>query len=281
MWASRHRAELDASDAVAQLVQRRRPTHDAHHVWNDQQDSSSDAGFSRQTDLKKREQKKNDASVKKSKVFQEWCSSLMREILTWKANCPEKSYMPQECIRLKVFRTASGLRTRSPVIGQKPPLARVAAMTLALSQVTSMEHSWWRWTRQGLFYFIDYYCRLLVSWNKIWILKDVFLFVSELHSPGSRSRGWRSCLCPLENTAGTKTPSAAAAASLQITNNLHRFKGQNQIFESVRRLYLLLLQVVADGKVSVSRLSLRLETGTQKKKKRIKTQLRLYKNTIL
>lgn len=61
--------------------------------------------------------------------------------LTWKANCPEKSYMPQECIRLSVFRTASGLSTRSPVIGQKPPLARVAAITLALSQVTSMEHS--------------------------------------------------------------------------------------------------------------------------------------------
>lgn len=61
--------------------------------------------------------------------------------LTWKANCPEKSYIPQECIRLRVFRTASGLRTRSPVIGQNPPLARVAAMTLALSQVTSMEQS--------------------------------------------------------------------------------------------------------------------------------------------
>lgn len=50
--------------------------------------------------------------------------------------------MPQEYIRLKVFLTASGLSTRSPVIGQKPPLASVAAMTLALSHVTSMEHSW-------------------------------------------------------------------------------------------------------------------------------------------
>lgn len=60
---------------------------------------------------------------------------------TWKANCPEKSYMPQECMRLRVSRTDSGLSTRSPVIGQKPPLARVAAMTLALSQVTSMEHN--------------------------------------------------------------------------------------------------------------------------------------------
>lgn len=67
---------------------------------------------------------------------------LVMFLLTWKANCPEKSYMPQECIRLSVFLTASGLSTRSPVIGQMPPLARVAAMTLALSQVTSMEHSW-------------------------------------------------------------------------------------------------------------------------------------------
>lgn len=50
--------------------------------------------------------------------------------------------MPQECMRLSVFLTASGLSTRSPVIGQRPPLARVAAMTLALSHVTSMEHSW-------------------------------------------------------------------------------------------------------------------------------------------
>lgn len=65
----------------------------------------------------------------------------IKQLLTWKANCPEKSYMPQECIKLSVFRTASGLRTLSPVIGQKPPLANVAAITLADSQVTSMEHS--------------------------------------------------------------------------------------------------------------------------------------------
>lgn len=50
--------------------------------------------------------------------------------------------MPQECIKLSVFRTASGLSTLSPVIGQKPPFARVAAITLADSQVTSMEHSY-------------------------------------------------------------------------------------------------------------------------------------------
>lgn len=62
--------------------------------------------------------------------------------LTWKAICPEKSYMPHECMRLKVFRTASALRTRSPVIGHIPPLAKVAAMILPDSQVTSMEQSW-------------------------------------------------------------------------------------------------------------------------------------------
>lgn len=62
--------------------------------------------------------------------------------LTWKANCPEKSYMPHECMRLRVLRTASALSTRSPVIGQIPPFASVAAMTLPDSQVTSMEHSW-------------------------------------------------------------------------------------------------------------------------------------------
>lgn len=67
--------------------------------------------------------------------------------------------------------------------------------------------------------------RLLLSSSCI-LKQNLDLFVSELHSPGSRSRGWRSCLCPLENTAGTKTPSTAAAASLQLTNNLHRFKGQ-------------------------------------------------------
>lgn len=64
------------------------------------------------------------------------------EALTWKANWPEKSYMPQECMRLRVLRTASALRTLSPVMGQIPPLARVAAMTLPDSQVTATEHSY-------------------------------------------------------------------------------------------------------------------------------------------
>ncbi len=70
-----------------------------------------------------------------------WYSHFLA-LLTWKAIWPEKSYMPHECMRLKVFRTASALRTRSPVIGQIPPLARVAAMILPDSQVTSMEQSW-------------------------------------------------------------------------------------------------------------------------------------------
>lgn len=61
--------------------------------------------------------------------------------LTWKAIWPEKSYIPQEYMRLSVLRTASELRMRSPVIGQIPPLARVAAMMLPDSQVTSMEQS--------------------------------------------------------------------------------------------------------------------------------------------
>lgn len=61
--------------------------------------------------------------------------------LTLKANCPDKSYMPQECIRLRVFLTASALRTSSPVMGQIPPLAKVAAITLPDSQVTSREQS--------------------------------------------------------------------------------------------------------------------------------------------
>lgn len=74
-------------------------------------------------------------------AWKRWENVAAAKGLTWKANCPEKSYIPQECIRLRVFRTASGLRMRSPVIGQNPPLASVAAMTLALSQVTSMEQS--------------------------------------------------------------------------------------------------------------------------------------------
>lgn len=92
----------------------------------------------------------------RSKVKTRKCHEpvIRADLLTWKANCPEKSYMPQECIRLRVFLTASGLSTRSPEIGQMPPFARVAAMTLALSQVTSMEHSW-RFTQKDNLYHVS------------------------------------------------------------------------------------------------------------------------------
>ncbi len=45
-------------------------------------------------------------------------------------------------MRLNVLRTASVLRTLSPVIGQMPPLASVAAITLPDSHVTSMAHNY-------------------------------------------------------------------------------------------------------------------------------------------
>lgn len=49
--------------------------------------------------------------------------------------------MPQEYIKESVFRTASPVSTCSPVIGHTPPLASVAAMTLADSHVISIEHN--------------------------------------------------------------------------------------------------------------------------------------------
>ena len=55
--------------------------------------------------------------------------------------------MPQECIRESVFCTATADRTLSPVVGQIPPLASVAAITDPLSAVTSMEHNWKIMTR--------------------------------------------------------------------------------------------------------------------------------------
>ena len=93
---------------------------------------------------------------------------------TWKANCPLLLYMPQLYIRLRMFFTAgrsntcrytissqhnsahvrnlelqtinrffieflSTMLTLSPVVGQMPPLARVAAMMAMLSHVISME----------------------------------------------------------------------------------------------------------------------------------------------
>lgn len=224
----------------------------------------------------------------------------MKEALTWKANCPEKSYMPQECMRLRVFRTASGLSTRSPVIGQKPPLARVAAMTLALSHVTSMEHNWQKWREINNNRFI----MLPNVWYHIHSQPKTYeSHIMTLYLPGSRSRGWRSCLFPQENTERTKTLSHICCLAVLSSHLAHSdlFKKVNYVacklltwaieikyknimkFGSVFRLnngppqasaaddlwpYLLLLQVVADGKVSVSRLALRLETGTHRKKER-------------
>ena len=49
--------------------------------------------------------------------------------------------MPQECMSDRVFWTATGDRTLSPVVGQIPPLARVAAITAPDSAVTSIEQS--------------------------------------------------------------------------------------------------------------------------------------------
>jgi len=49
--------------------------------------------------------------------------------------------MPQECISESVLHTASASSMLSPVIGQIPPLASVAAITEADSQFTSVEHS--------------------------------------------------------------------------------------------------------------------------------------------
>jgi hypothetical protein len=50
--------------------------------------------------------------------------------------------MPHEYISDSVCLQLSFDNTRSPVIGQNPPLASVAAMTASDSQFTSIEHSW-------------------------------------------------------------------------------------------------------------------------------------------
>lgn len=57
-----YRAELDASDAVAQLVQGRRPAHDTHHIRNDQQDPAGDTRFSRQPDLEESSRRPSEES---------------------------------------------------------------------------------------------------------------------------------------------------------------------------------------------------------------------------
>ena len=59
-----------------------------------------------------------------------------------KANSPEKSYMPQEDIIARQFCTVSVRKTRMPLIGQIPPLARVAATTDIISAFSSMAQHW-------------------------------------------------------------------------------------------------------------------------------------------
>ena len=49
--------------------------------------------------------------------------------------------MPHDSMRDRVSRIQYGSRTLSSVMGQMPPLARVAAITAAESHVTSTEHS--------------------------------------------------------------------------------------------------------------------------------------------
>ncbi len=58
------------------------------------------------------------------------------------AHSPEKSYMPHEYIIDRTFCTVSGWKTRSPVSGQTPPLASVAATTETISAVSSIEQLW-------------------------------------------------------------------------------------------------------------------------------------------
>lgn len=50
-----YRAELDPPDTVAQLVQRWRPAHDAHHVGHHQQDAASHTRLGWQAHLERAE----------------------------------------------------------------------------------------------------------------------------------------------------------------------------------------------------------------------------------
>ena len=61
---------------------------------------------------------------------------------TLNAKSPEYSYMPHDCISNSVLRTDVGLSKSSPVTGQHPPLASVAAITAPVSTVISIEHNW-------------------------------------------------------------------------------------------------------------------------------------------
>lgn len=59
-----YRAELDAPDTVAQLVQRGRPAHDAHHVGHHQQDASGHARLGREAHLEKAERESRKGETK-------------------------------------------------------------------------------------------------------------------------------------------------------------------------------------------------------------------------
>ena len=75
---SGYRAELDASDAVAQLVERRRPAHDAHHIGNNQQDPPRYSRLGWQTDLQQGEELHNRTAAECI------CSSNIATVFCWK-----------------------------------------------------------------------------------------------------------------------------------------------------------------------------------------------------
>ena len=56
------------------------------------------------------------------------------------AHSPEKLYMPHELMRERQARTVDALKTRSPVVGQMPPLAKTAVTTASIAGVTWIEH---------------------------------------------------------------------------------------------------------------------------------------------
>ncbi len=53
---------------------------------------------------------------------------------------PAESYMPHVVMTLSAWRLEATESTRSPVIGWRPPVASVAAMTARSRVVTSTEH---------------------------------------------------------------------------------------------------------------------------------------------
>lgn len=138
--------EVHASYTVTHTINRWGPAHHSHNIRNYQKHGTRHSWLSWQAHLVERNiktlTKRFFRRNPQGKHFTFRACLCICGRLTWKANWPEKSFMPQECMRQRVFLTASPLNTCSPVIGQIPPLARVAAMTLPDSQLASMEHSW-------------------------------------------------------------------------------------------------------------------------------------------